>query len=229
MRLAALISGGKDSLYSMYMARKQGHEICYIIAFFSENPESYMFHVPNVHLVEEQAKLMGIECIKVMTKGEKEKELEDIENILASLKGKIDGIVTGATASNYQKIRIDDICKKLSLESMAPIWQAPPAQTLRSMLDAGFRIMIVGVAAPPLDDKWLGRIVNEQCVKELEALNEKHGIHVLFEGGEAESLVLDCPMFSKRIEIEDSEKKWDAKSRAGWLEIRKIKTADKLS
>ena len=228
MKLAALISGGKDSLYSMYRARQEGHEICYIIAFFSENPESYMFHIPNVHLVEEQAKLMGIECLKVSTKGEKEKELDDIESVLASLKD-IDGIVTGATASNYQKSRIDDICKRLSIESLAPIWQAPPAKTLRSMLDAGFLIMIVGVAAPPLDDKWLGRIVDEQCVKELEALNEKHGIHVLFEGGEAESLVLDCPMFSKRIEVTESEKHWNAKMRAGWLEVRKVETTDKLS
>src|SRR3989344_6186250 len=115
MRLAALISGGKDSLYSMYILRKQGHEIRYIIAFFSKNPESYMFHIPNVRLVEEQAKLMGIKCLKVSTKGEKEKELDDIERVLASLKD-IDGIVTGATASNYQKSRIDDICKRLSIE-----------------------------------------------------------------------------------------------------------------
>lgn len=227
MRLAALVSGGKDSLYSMYRAMQEGHEIRYIIAFFSENPESYMFHVPNVHLVEEQAKLMGIECLKVSTKGEKEKELLDIEGVLSSLRGKIDGIVTGATASNYQKSRIDDICKKLSIRSLAPIWQAPPAQTLRKMVAEGFRIMIVGIAAPPLDDKWLGRMVDEQCIKELEALNEKHGIHVLFEGGEAESLVLDCPMFPKRIEIEEAEKVWDVKSRSGMLEIKKIRLADK--
>ncbi len=227
MRLAALVSGGKDSLYSMYRAMQEGHEIRYIITFFSENPESYMFHVPNVHLVEEQAKLMGIECLKVSTKGEKEKELLDIEGVLSSLRGKIDGIVTGATASNYQKSRIDDICKKLSIRSLAPIWQAPPAQTLRKMVAEGFRIMIVGIAAPPLDDKWLGRMVDEQCIKELEALNEKHGIHVLFEGGEAESLVLDCPMFPKRIEIEEAEKVWDVKSRSGMLEIKKIRLADK--
>ena len=227
MKLAALISGGKDSLYSMYKARQEGHEIRYIITFFSENPESYMFHIPNVHLVEEQAKLMGIECIKVPTKGEKEKELDDIRNILASLNGKIDGIVTGATASSYQKARIDNICKELSIESMAPIWQAPPAQTLRNMIAEGFRIMLVGIAAPPLDDKWLGRIVDEQCVKELEKLYEKHGIHILFEGGEAESLVLDCPMFSGRMELVESEKHWDAKSRSGWLEIKKVKIVNK--
>jgi uncharacterized protein (TIGR00290 family) len=95
------------------------------------------------------------------------------------------------------------------------------------MVSEGFRIMIVGVAAPPLDDKWLGRIIDEQCIKELEVLQKNHGIHVLFEGGEAESLVLDCPMFSKRMEIAESEKIWDEKSRSGWLEIKKIKFVDK--
>ncbi|MBI2172888.1 MAG: hypothetical protein HYT73_01610 [Candidatus Aenigmarchaeota archaeon] len=95
------------------------------------------------------------------------------------------------------------------------------------MIAEGFRIMIVGVAAPPMDDKWLGRIVDEQCVRELEKLYEKHGIHVLFEGGEAESLVLDCPMFPRRMEVVESEKHWDAKSRSGWLEIKRVNIINK--
>ena len=66
-----------------------------------------------------------------------------------------------------------------------------------------------------------------KCVGELVELNMQYGIHVTFEGGEAESFVLNCPMFSKRIIVEDSEKKWDQKTRSGVLLIKKIRFEDK--
>ena len=95
MKLAALLSGGKDSLYAAYQCN--AHEIKYVISVISENPESYMFHVPNIHLVEEQASLMGIPYLQAQTKGEKEKELDDLRAVLQA--ACIDGVVTGAVAS----------------------------------------------------------------------------------------------------------------------------------
>ena len=227
MRLAALLSGGKDSMYSMYKCMQEGHEIRYIISFVSENPDSYMFHVPNINLVKEQAKLLEIKHIEIPTKGIKEQELEDIEKALKSIALEIDGIVTGATASNYQKSRIDAICDRLGIKSLAPIWQAPPEETLRNMINDGFEIIIVTVAAPPLDQEWLGKHITHDVIDELVKLNKKHGIHILFEGGEAESFVTDCPMFSKKIKIIDSEKIWDNKLKHGILKINKIKIVDK--
>ena len=226
MKLAALVSGGKDSLYAAYLASKE-HKIEYIISVVSENPESYMFHYPNIHLVKEQAKLMNIEFIEKKTKGEKEKELEDLEDALRAIKNNIDGVVTGAVASNYQKMRIDSICKSLGLLSFAPLWHVPAEQYINDAILDGFEMIIVGVAAPPLDQDWLGRQINGDVIRELQKLNKKHGIHVGGEGGETESLVLDCPMFSKRIEIVDSEKIWDSKTRSGYLDIKEIELIDK--
>ncbi|MBS3052982.1 MAG: TIGR00289 family protein [Candidatus Aenigmarchaeota archaeon] len=229
MKLAALLSGGKDSMYAMYQLRKQGHEIVQIVSMLSENPESYMFHVPNVHLVAEQAKLLGLPVTFAGTKGEKELELEDLKNALLRLKNEkgIEGVVTGAVASRYQKQRIDKLCKEAGLESLAPLWFQAPKELLINMIKDGFEIMIVAVGAPPLDESWLGRIVDYKCVGELVELNMQYGIHVTFEGGEAESFVLNCPMFSKRIIVEDSEKKWDQKTRSGVLLIKKIRFEDK--
>ncbi|MBI4896449.1 MAG: TIGR00289 family protein [Candidatus Aenigmarchaeota archaeon] len=227
MRLAALLSGGKDSLYALYQEQQKGHDIKLIITFLSENQESYMFHTPNIHLVAEQAKLMNIPIVQIKTKGEKEKELEDIRAVLRKQKTEIDGVVTGATASNYQKSRIDAICHELELASLAPLWNAPPEQTLRRMVADGFRIMIVAVAAPPLDETWLGRIVNAACIDDLVALNKKYGIHILFEGGEAESLVLDCPLFSKQMIVVSAEKQWDIKTRSGRLAITDVSFKEK--
>ena len=60
MKLGALFSGGKDSTLAIVKARDKGHEVACLISMISKNPESYMFHVPNVHLTKLQAKAMDL-------------------------------------------------------------------------------------------------------------------------------------------------------------------------
>ena len=74
-KLGILFSGGKDSMYAAWLAKKEGYEISCLISIVSENEESYMFHTPSIRRVEEQAKSMGIPLIVIKTKGKKEKEL----------------------------------------------------------------------------------------------------------------------------------------------------------
>ncbi len=226
MKLAVLLSGGKDSLYAMYLESKK-HEINYIISIVSENPESYMFHVPNIHLVEEQANLMGMPLIKKKTKGVKEDELKDLKGVLSAIADEVDGIVTGAVESNYQKNRIDKICEKLEIKSVAPLWHRNPEKLIKDMIKNRFEIVITAVAAPPLDEKWLGRKIDERCIEELKELNRKHGISIVGEGGEMETLVLDCPLFRKRMKIVESKKVWDKKTKSGVLDIKKISVGKK--
>ncbi len=221
MKVDALISGGKDSMYATYLAIKSGLDVKYVVSVISRNPESYMFHVPNIELTKYQAKAMGIPLIQETTEGIKEEELEDLKKALEKIRDEIDGVVTGAVQSNYQKQRIDKICNELGLKSVAPLWQKNPLELIKQMVADGFEIIITAVAAPPLDEKWLGRRIDD-CLNELIELNRKNKIHVGGEGGEYETFVLNCPLFNKKIEILDSVKHWDAKIRSGWLEIKKI-------
>jgi diphthamide synthase (EF-2-diphthine--ammonia ligase) len=46
-------------------------------------------------------------------------------------------------------------------------------------------------------------------VERLDKLATKHGFNLSFEGGEAETLVLDCPLFSSPVKIINSKKSWD--------------------
>ena len=209
MRLAALTSGGKDSLYAVYLARKEGHDIRYLLSMIPESHESYMFHHPNIELTQIQAELMGIPLLVEKTSGEKEKELKDLERLILRVKDKVDGILTGAIASNYQRERIDRICKKFSLECISPLWHINPEKYWHELMRSGFRIMITSVSAEGLDKGWLGRIIDEKTVDELKELNRRFKIHLSFEGGEAETLVLDCPMFEKGIKIVEAKREWD--------------------
>lgn len=209
MELAALTSGGKDSLYAVYLAMKEGHEVKYLLSMKPEGLDSYMFHHPNIELTELQAKLMNIPLLTEKTLGVKEEELQDLMRLISRVKDDVEGILTGAIASNYQRERIERICERLDLECISPLWQIDPERYWSDLLDAGFKVMVVSVSAEGLDEEWLGRIIDERALNELKELNRRYKIHLSFEGGEAETLVLDCPTFKKGIGVVDAHREWD--------------------
>ncbi|ASJ02336.1 hypothetical protein A3L09_03250 [Thermococcus profundus] len=217
MRVAVLYSGGKDSNYALYWALKKGFEVKYLVSMVSESEESYMYHVPNIHLTELQAKAVGIPLVKGFTSGEKEKEVEDMKAVLEGLK--IDGVVAGALASEYQKQRVDRVAKELGIESFAPAWHRDPVDYMREIISI-FDVVIVGTAAYGLDQSWLGRRIDEKAFEELIKLNEKYKVHVAGEGGEFETFVRDAPFFRARIVFDEVEKKWDECSYSGVLEVK---------
>jgi diphthine-ammonia ligase len=210
MRLGVLFSGGKDSTYALYKA-KQKNEIACLITIISKNPESYMFHTPNIDLVDLQAEALDFPLIKKITKGEKEKELKDLKTTIEEAKKKfaIQGIVTGAFASVYQKDRIQKICDELSLKCINPLWGQEPEKMMREMIASGFKFMLSSIAALGLDESWLGRVLDGKDIDKLVELNKKFGVHIAFEGGEAESLVVDGPIFKQKISIIKAEKKME--------------------
>lgn len=225
MKLAALTSGGKDSLFAAYVMHSQGFEIKYILTVIPEQANSYMFHHPNVRLAEYQASAISIQLLTKTTEGKKERELEDLKELIASVKDEIEGIVSGALASEYQKQRIDTICGELNLKSFAPLWHKDPETVLREMLDAGFEVIITAVAAQGLDKSWLGRRIDKKCIEDLKEANKKYKIHISGEGGEFETLVLDMPLFKRKLEVIKARKEWDG-ARGTYL-IEEVKLRDK--
>ena len=219
MKIAALFSGGKDSTYALYWALKQGFDVKYLVSMHSESDESYMYHVPNIHLTELQARAIGIPLVRGFTSGEKEKEVEDLKRILENLN--IDGVVAGALASRYQRDRIERICRELGIEAFSPLWHIDPEEYLKKLVGEGFDVVIVGVSAYGLDEKWLGRRIDERTIADLKRLHEKYGIHIGGEGGEFETFVRDAPFFKSRIVFDEVEKHFDPYSYSGILRVKK--------
>jgi ABC transporter with metal-binding/Fe-S-binding domain ATP-binding protein len=212
MKLAALTSGGKDSLFAAYIMHSQGFEIRYLVTLLPRSEESYMFHRPNAWLTVYQAAAMGIPLVRRATKGEPEAEVEDLREALRSVRDKIQGVVSGALASEYQKQRIDVVCEELGLVSFAPLWHKDPEKLLKEMLSAGFEVIITSAAAEGLSKDWLGRKLTKSCIENLKKLGEKHGLHLAGEGGEYETLVLDMPLFSHKLEILGARTTWNGTS-----------------
>jgi len=202
-RCAVLFSGGKDSMYAAWLAKKKGYEPICLVSVFSKNPHSFMFHTPNIKLVKSQAKIMNLPLITQKTKGKKEEELRDLEKAIkrAKRKFKIETIVSGALASNYQKSRIENICKNLNLRLISPLWQKDELEYLRELIKNKFKVIITGVFAYPLNEKWLGREIDNKFIEDIKELNKKYKIHPAGEGGEFETFVLDCPLFKHELKV----------------------------
>ena len=213
LKLGVLFSGGKDSTSAAFIMAKQNYEIGCLITLNSKNKDSYMFQEFEP-LVKLQAEAMGLPIIIQDTEGKKEEELADLEKAIKKAKQEfgIQGIVTGALFSTYQRDRIEKACDKLGLKIFSPLWHKSQEQHLQELMRNGFKAIIVKVAAEGLDKSWLGKVIDEKVLQDLLKLNEKVGLNIAGEGGEYESLVLDGPSFKKKIVIEDYEIKEEGSS-----------------
>ena len=212
MKVASLFSGGKDSTYSIYKAKQEGHQIRCLITILPLSEESMLLHFPNIELTKLQSKSMGIPQIYIESRSnETETEVNLIEKILAKAKSDhdLEGLVHGGILSEFQKNIFDRACSKLNLKLISPLWQKEQIEYMKNLIESNFHFIITSVSADGLDEKWLGKEITIQDLEKLDQLSKKYGFNINFEGGEAETIVTDCPLFSHPIMILKSRKIWD--------------------
>ena len=209
MDVAVLFSGGKDSTMALYHALKEGENVRYLLSMKSRNDESYMFHVPNIHLTDLLSRALEIPIISAETDGVKEEELKDLKREFENLRGLgVEAVYTGALYSQYQKSRIEKLGDEVGIKIVSPYWHVDEMEYMRQIVSLGFKIVVCGVAAWGLDESWLGRIIDDEAIDELAGIHEKYHVNLAFEGGEAETLAIDGPIFKKRIRILKDKKEW---------------------
>ncbi|KAK2968296.1 hypothetical protein RJ640_016228 [Escallonia rubra] len=139
-----------------------------------------------------------------MTPGD---EVEDMFILLNEVKQQIPAITavsSGAIASDYQRLRVESVCSRLGLVSLAYLWKQDQSFLLQEMIKTGISAIFVKVAAIGLDpSKHLGKELS-YLKPHLVKLKELYGINVCGEGGEYETLTLDCPLFENaRIVLDE--------------------------
>jgi ABC transporter with metal-binding/Fe-S-binding domain ATP-binding protein len=212
MKLASLFSGGKDSTYAIYLAQKQGHEIKCLLSVFPKSDESHLLHHPNMQWTKLQSESMKIPQLTITSNSDQtDDELYLIENLLQSAKDQfqIDGLVHGGIKSKFQKEKFESICSKLDLSVIAPLWNSEPESYMNELVDSKFDFIMTTVSSDGLDDSWLGKHISKSEILSLKHLSEKFGFNLNFEGGEAETFVINCPLFATSIKINQYEKQWD--------------------
>ena len=207
MDVAALVTGGKDSALALHRVLREGYNVKYLVAMIPQREDSWMFHYPNIRLTDLFAEAVGIPLVKAETSGIKEEELQDLKSLLMELD--VEGVVSGAIASEYQKSRIDRVCEELGLESIAPLWGEDQVKIMEELINSGFEVIITGVYAYGLSRDWLGRRISRETLDDLIELGRRYGLSIAGEGGEYETLVLDAPYFRKKIRIVKSRVVWE--------------------
>ncbi|MFB6077503.1 MAG: diphthine--ammonia ligase [Halarchaeum sp.] len=221
-RWVSLFSGGKDSSWALYRALEADLDVARLLTVHPGG-DSYMYHVPATDLTALAAESVGVEHVNVRPDdfdaanatdagAQGDAELEPLEAALADLASSLDGGLAGVTAgaieSEFQTSRIEAMTDRLDCELFAPLWQEDPLELGRAMLDAGFEITILQVAAYGLDESWLGRTLDSDALSELAALHDEYGVHPLGEGGEFETFVTDGPHMDRAIEL-DYDTVWE--------------------
>jgi diphthine-ammonia ligase len=212
MRLGCLFSGGKDSTYALYKSLNEGHEVPCLISLHPFNDESLLYHYPNNLLFKKISEAIEIPIIERYCNNTLKEH--EIDQLISSIRQgmeeySIEGLIHGAISSRFQRNIFQKICTELNLKLYSPIWEIDPYKYYNQLINSQFEIIITRVAALGLDKIWLGKTINEINYVELDILSKKFKFNITFEGGEAETLVIDCPIYKKKIKIVRSKIQWD--------------------
>jgi ABC transporter with metal-binding/Fe-S-binding domain ATP-binding protein len=194
------------------LAKQQGHEVKCLLSVFPKSEESHLLHFPNVQLTGLQSESMKIPQITIESSSdETSTELELMKKILLRAKDEyhIEGMIHGGIKSIFQKDNFENLCNKLNLKLISPLWDTEPKKYMNDLLSSNFVFIITSVSSDGLDDFWLGKKIGKDELERLQTLSEKFEFNLNFEGGEAETFVLNCPLFSHPIKIVQGEKIWD--------------------
>lgn len=204
MANTALLSGGKDSVFAAYVAEMQGIPIDEVLTLRPSDPESLMFHTPNLSLVALQAEAWGKRYREVPVGGTG--EAAERMALTEALRGSSGWVVAGAIASSYQWSRLHAVTTELGRPVFTPLWGKEAGVVVRAEIDAGLDIRLVHLAAEPLTPELLGRRLDLAMLDALEERSRRGPrLHVAGEGGEFETLVVDAPFFDRRVELAETE------------------------
>ncbi len=193
-----------------------------------KNDESMLFHYPTNGLLGRISQVFNVPVIEVycnLTDQESEALQLEIGVKKAITSFLIQGLSHGCISSNFQLCIIDKICKKYRLNMLSPVWHVQTELYFKTMLNQGYKILITRVAALGLDSSWLGKTITFSNFIQLKKLSEKYGFNLTFEGGEAETLVLDCPLYQKEVVIKEGAVIWDGVR--GIFEISEVDLIEK--
>jgi len=219
MKIIALVSGGKDSLFALQKEVQAGHTLLCIANLYpveTDELDSYMYQSVGHEVIGLIAEALEVPIYRRAILGkplvteigydgqegqQKGDEVEDLFELLKEIKEahpEAEAVVSGAINSTYQKNRVENVCERLGLQSLAPLWEHDPVDLLQSMIASGMHAILIKVASYGLGKNDCGKSLSEMEAKLLKYQNEL-GIHCCGEGGEFESLTLDSPLYKKRI------------------------------
>lgn len=208
------LSGGKDSVYALYTALKEGLNVTHLM-FISTGGKG---HLENKWLLKLVSEAIGIPAVVVG------KKPDDIRKALKKLNADmlVSGVMTTPEHLDYYKEILDPI----GVKQYAPLFGKEPLESLAEMQRLGFHNLIIEIdTALGANKDWLGKEIDQNILEEITTRVNEKKINPIGEWGEYHTLVVDCPIFKKRIHVEKSKTEW--KNSKGFYIIKKAELQPK--
>ncbi|MBI3026585.1 diphthine--ammonia ligase [Candidatus Woesearchaeota archaeon] len=206
MDVAILYSGGKDSTFAIEHAMLKGWNIKYLISVKPTRKDCFLFHYATVEQTRDLAKILNIPQFYVKCKvSDPVKEANIVKEVVEGNQKrlKIDAVVLGGTGLQETQLKsIQNALRPLKVEAFASHSGEDHDTVMEQMLGRGYEILITQVASDGLKD-WLGKKITRENFTQLKRDSVKYGFHIGFEGGYADTLVTDCPLFTRKLAIDD--------------------------
>lgn len=218
-------SGGKDSCLACYKAMRNGYQIKYLLNFISKEYKRCCFHGIEGELLKLQAKLMELPLVQKEVSADMQKYEEEFKEAVTELKAQgIRKMVFGDIYLLDHMNWVERVCKDIDVEPIEPLWNISPVEIIEEFINLGFKAIIVSCQADKFSKDFVGRYVDKDLLAELRSRN----ICPCGENGEFHTLVVDGPIFKRRIEILESEPVLKEGFWKYWfLDIRKYTVKDK--
>jgi diphthine-ammonia ligase len=215
-------SGGKDCCQAAYQAMLQGIEVKYLLNTVTQDSRRSCSHGLAASWIKSQSEALGIPLFQQPTAD----STYESNFIDATLNLKKEGITAGVFGDidfNPHREWIERVCQKAGIRPVLPLWQKDQSQIAGDFISSGFVAVVVATQADLLGEEWLGRKFDTAFLKELAALNKN--ISPCGEAGEFHTLVIDGPLFKKRLKLQETEK---VKRDNHWfLDIKKCELVSK--
>ncbi len=195
-------SGGKDGCLALYRAKAEGLKIRYLVNMVSEDGQRSRSHGIRAEVIKKQADALGIPILQQPTADEAY-EAVFIKALKDFKRQGIDVGIFGDIDFNEHREWIERVCKAATITPRLPLWLEDQSKLMEELIVAGFKAVVVAVKADLLGKEFLGRIVDKKSLADISALDK--GITPCGEAGEFHTLVVDGPIFNKRLDITKSE------------------------
>ena len=226
MDVAVLYSGGKDSTYAIEYCMKKNWNIKYLLSVKPSRTDCYLFHYATVEHTRELAKILGIRHVLVgCDVADPAQEANIVKNVVLSNE-RVDAVVLGGVGLQETQIRsLQNALLPFKIEVFASHAGLDSYDLLKEMISRGYEIIITEIASDGLTEKHLGFRLNNETFDYFNKLSQKYGFEILGEGGYYNSLVVDGPIFKKKLAILNGKKVMNGSS--GYLEVSQIAIINK--
>jgi len=221
-KLVALFTGGKESVYSILMAERLGHQVEKLL--FLERP-GFSAHKANLSAVRAVAEMLGHGLTVIRTSGNFEDDERLIAYLRKSMKEGVDGLLTGNVKLEERSRIHEELCEKAGLKLIEPLRGLDTVELIMEYSKIGLQFMIIDIRDERLDTKWLGTIISEQNIEGFLTDVLSSGIDPCGEYGEYHSIVIGLEHLGTRLEYDLETIKEESKIKYVTLRnLRIIKT-----